>query len=72
MGQFHLGNIRLAGRRKEDQRKASRLTVKAPDFLQPNQLEKSDRGIRVGDTDHSVEIAGGHFHSIHKRAVFPT
>ena len=72
MRQFHLGNIRLAGRRKEDQRKASRLAVKPPDFLQPNQLEKCDRGIRVGDTDHSVKIAGGHFHSIHKSAVFQT
>jgi hypothetical protein len=46
MSQFHLGNVRLAGRRKEDQRKAPRLAVKAPDFLQPDQLEKSDRGIR--------------------------
>lgn len=56
IGEFDLGKAFLPGRGKEDQREAPGLAVEPPHLLETDQREKGDRRIRIGDTDHAVEI----------------
>src|SRR3546814_16138280 len=68
VGQFYPGHARLSRRRHEDQREAARLDIEAADFLQPDQLEKADRRIRIADPDHAVKIFDHRLH-IHSKTV---
>ncbi len=42
---------------EEDQAETARLIVHSPAFLETEQVEEADRGFRIGNPDHRVEVA---------------
>lgn len=55
IGQLDLSHIRLTRRCQENQRKTGRWHIVTTDFLQPDQVEKPDRGVGIGDPDHGMK-----------------